>query len=304
MTEILRHEYDGAAKQEGEKIAGLVALVAAAMFSTSDGEPRAFFERKGKRYVYVTYILGHRGMEDRRKDVAQSMVTEVLEKLKELGAVELVWRVRPAFSYDETHVEREVDPVRITHLRLRCAAIDSAGNALVAPAWAKPEGAPVRGDYMRDAALTAIVSPRDGVSTLTTYDPEAAAAYAEPDVTEHDVVTYRDEAVLLCDFACHEAIRALNDAYNEPTLGWEPNRASVVAGVRRILANPGETYEQNHEAWMQYKLSEGWVFGSEKSADKKTHPCLVPYSALPPVQRAKDMIFTHIVRAFFGLVSP
>ena len=32
-----------------------------------------------------------------------------------------------------------------------------------------------------------------------------------------------------------------------------------------------------------------------KDAEKKTHPCIVPYSDLPVVQRAKDYLFREVV---------
>jgi hypothetical protein len=56
-----------------------------------------------------------------------------------------------------------------------------------------------------------------------------------------------------------------------------------------------------HQNWSDFKLKEGWVYGSQKDPVAKTHPCLVPYDQLPPTQRVKDTIFSAIVRSFFGL---
>lgn len=46
---------------------------------------------------------------------------------------------------------------------------------------------------------------------------------------------------------------------------------------------------------------------SHKGANKKEHPCLVPYAELPPEQRQKDHVFVATVRtmaAALGFVLP
>jgi hypothetical protein len=43
--------------------------------------------------------------------------------------------------------------------------------------------------------------------------------------------------------------------------------------------------------------SPGWVYGTAKDAEKKTHPCMVPYDKLPLAQRRKDALFQAAVRA-------
>lgn len=63
---------------------------------------------------------------------------------------------------------------------------------------------------------------------------------------------------------------------------------SQVNGVEEWLKNPSMTAEENHENWMDYKLSIGWTWGKVKDEKKKTHPDLIPYHELPEVERAKD----------------
>jgi len=58
--------------------------------------------------------------------------------------------------------------------------------------------------------------------------------------------------------------------------------------------------ERLHESWMEQKRADGWGYGPVKDAEKKEHPCFVPYSELPKAQRAKDHIFAGILR---GLLS-
>jgi hypothetical protein len=96
---------------------------------------------------------------------------------------------------------------------------------------------------------------------------------------------------------CHEA----NAAYNEVTTGeitlpWDMagQQQSVIEGVRGILG--GNTPEQSHEQWCEFKRKDGWVYGEKKDPVAKTHPCLVPYHELPEVQRRKDHLFSAIVR--------
>lgn len=53
----------------------------------------------------------------------------------------------------------------------------------------------------------------------------------------------------------------------------------------------------SHQSWMAQKLADGWTFGPVKDAEKKQHPCLVPFNLLPREQQAKDFIFRGIVHA-------
>ena len=43
-----------------------------------------------------------------------------------------------------------------------------------------------------------------------------------------------------------------------------------------------------HETWADARKKQGWVYGKERSDEKKTHPCLVPYEALPEVEKEYD----------------
>lgn len=119
----------------------------------------------------------------------------------------------------------------------------------------------------------------------------------------YDLVKECEEAVLHCAKIIHSAVEAMNRSVNETTLSWEESKDSLLAGVRRVLENPNETPEQNHQAWMDYRRQEGWVYGLVKDPIQKTHPCMVPYASLPAFQQSKDMVFHAIVRTYFGLTS-
>ena len=43
-----------------------------------------------------------------------------------------------------------------------------------------------------------------------------------------------------------------------------------------------------HEVWAQSRLSQGWVYGPERSDALKTHPSLIPYEDLPEVEKQYD----------------
>lgn len=49
------------------------------------------------------------------------------------------------------------------------------------------------------------------------------------------------------------------------------------------------TPEENHNNWMQMKVSQGWVYGEIKDFDKKTHPDLVPFDELLDIEKRKDV---------------
>lgn len=99
----------------------------------------------------------------------------------------------------------------------------------------------------------------------------------------------------------HEANRALQIATEDPapSPAWEDapgwQRESAVVGVHQAI--DGATPEQLHESWCAHKTADGWVHGPVKDAERKTHPCLVPYAALPEEQRVKDDLFHAVVAA-------
>lgn len=100
---------------------------------------------------------------------------------------------------------------------------------------------------------------------------------------------------------CHDANRAWQIASDDPVVSpaWDEapdwQRASALEGVSKAL--DGASGEQLHQDWCDFKSGDGWVYGPVKDEAAKTHPCLVPYSELPPEQRRKDDLFAAIVAA-------
>jgi len=94
---------------------------------------------------------------------------------------------------------------------------------------------------------------------------------------------------------------SIGDASLAPWAHSEPwQRESVYIGVREHFDNPGMTPEQSHERWLEKKVADGWRYGPVKNGQLLTHPCIVPYYQLSPMQKAKDAIFTAICHAMFG----
>ena len=76
---------------------------------------------------------------------------------------------------------------------------------------------------------------------------------------------------------------------------WQ--RESAIKGVEFRLNNPDAKHDAQHNAWVQDKINDGWVYGIVKDAEKKTHPCIVPFEQLPLFQQKKDALFCAIVDA-------
>lgn len=102
---------------------------------------------------------------------------------------------------------------------------------------------------------------------------------------------------------CYEANRAycesIGDKSQKPwnqAQQWQ--RDLAMCGVTYALANPVAPASALHEAWLADKERDGWKFGPVKDAEKKEHPCFLPYSELPQEQKIKDHLFRAIVRAF------
>lgn len=101
--------------------------------------------------------------------------------------------------------------------------------------------------------------------------------------------------------AAHEMNRRycqlIGDGSQKP---WEESpewqRGSAIAGVKAVLSGGIKTLKEQHDAWSQRKLNEGWTRGDVKDAKAKTHPCLVPYNDLPVSEQQKDAIFRATVK--------
>lgn len=118
-----------------------------------------------------------------------------------------------------------------------------------------------------------------------------------------DLCTMNTKLIERIARVCHEANRAysleISDGMQLPE--WDmaspQHRESLRYGVSFRLQNPDAATEAQHNAWMETKLSQGWVYGEIKNEVQKTHPCLVQYPQLPESQRIKDRLFCAIVAA-------
>lgn len=101
---------------------------------------------------------------------------------------------------------------------------------------------------------------------------------------------------------CHKANKILCESHGDNSQkDWyeaeEWQRQSALDGVQYRLDNPNAEPSAQHNAWMEAKKADGWVYGEVKDAEAKTHPCMVPYEQLPLFQQKKDELFIAIVDA-------
>lgn len=85
----------------------------------------------------------------------------------------------------------------------------------------------------------------------------------------------------------------------ETAEAWRKDAARK--GVAYLVKTPSAGPGALHDAWMAEKRAAGWTHGLVKDAVQKTHPCLVPYAQLPPVEQLKDHLFRATVRSMLGL---
>lgn len=82
---------------------------------------------------------------------------------------------------------------------------------------------------------------------------------------------------------------------------WQ--KQSAINGATFHLWHPDVSPQDSHENWCREKLAAGWKYGPCKDPEKKEHPCLVPYHELPVEQRAKDYIFSAVVRSLQRIIN-
>lgn len=120
-------------------------------------------------------------------------------------------------------------------------------------------------------------------------------------MTNYDDKTIRDVAQI-----AHEANRAYCASLGDRSqLPWDDapewQRQSAFSGVKFHMANPDAGDAASHENWLRDKEKDGWTFGPVKDAEKKEHPCFVPFDQLPLAQQRKDRLFRSIIHALLDL---
>ena len=101
---------------------------------------------------------------------------------------------------------------------------------------------------------------------------------------------------------CHDANRSYCELLGDYSqTRWEDApmniRETTKDCVEQFLLDPDMTPEKSHENWMKAKIADGWIYGKDKDAGKKTHPSLIPYDQLSGAEQRKDFLFHAIVKA-------
>lgn len=117
-----------------------------------------------------------------------------------------------------------------------------------------------------------------------------------------------EHVVVFIARTAHEVNRAYCAAlgdFSQPAWESAPDwqQTSAINGVAFHIANPDAGTDHSHNAWLKEKEATGWKYGPVKDAEKKEHPCFVPYDQLPTEQKAKDYLFRGVVHALRGLVD-
>ena len=68
----------------------------------------------------------------------------------------------------------------------------------------------------------------------------------------------------------------------------EPVDTSNVELPEELIGLTEKIAENVHENWAVGRMSEGWTYGEKRDDDKKTTPCLVPYSELSDSEKEYD----------------
>lgn len=71
---------------------------------------------------------------------------------------------------------------------------------------------------------------------------------------------------------------------------YKPNPidTSTVSLSADLLKLTERIAENVHDVWAQGRIAEGWTYGTIRNDEKKTTPCMVPYSQLSESEKEYD----------------
>ena len=98
----------------------------------------------------------------------------------------------------------------------------------------------------------------------------------------------------------HEIIRALaheTDGTVMPPWSEAPEwmQKSSLEMVTAMYKDPSLPASHFHDVWMKQRTDAGWKWGPVRNEETKENPAMVPYTDLPPHQRAKDAALKAMV---------
>lgn len=106
----------------------------------------------------------------------------------------------------------------------------------------------------------------------------------------------------------HEVNKAYCESIGDNSQpSWEEapewQKSSAINGVKFHIENPNASPAHSHDSWMKQKTEEGWKYGPVKDAEKKEHPCYLPYEQLPTEQKSKDYLFRQIIHSLKSFIT-
>ena len=89
--------------------------------------------------------------------------------------------------------------------------------------------------------------------------------------------------------------------HEEPKEPWdklpEEEQQSILDMVRQGIEAPNYNPKDQHDAWVAYRNSVGWVWGKEFNGLKKQDPLLKEYDKLPDMFKFKEATLETIVNS-------
>ena len=68
----------------------------------------------------------------------------------------------------------------------------------------------------------------------------------------------------------------------------KPINTSSIKLPAQLLELTEQIAENVHENWAAGRIADGWIYGEKRDDNKKTTPCLVPYSELSESEKEFD----------------
>lgn len=99
----------------------------------------------------------------------------------------------------------------------------------------------------------------------------------------------------------HEVHRALRAALGESEgPAWEEltgvEHIAAICAVASLLSNGDVGAEARHRAWLARRVEAGWRYAEREDRARRLSPCMRPWAALAPADRAKDAVWLAAVR--------